>query len=232
MAKKQKPLKRTPLKRTPLKKKEYNPEDFKNKEYNKDDSKKDNFKKEYTPKTYKKREYKVKDYRELKAREPKPFVQLTPKEAFLKLAAFCAYQERCYQEIYQKLEEWKIEQDDHHAIVTLLEEENFLNEKRFAESYTRGKFSYKKWGKRKIRYGLLQKNISEKMIQDAFHSEIDDKEYFATLVEVLEKKWSDLLETEDDDFKKIVKATNYALQKGFENELIREILENISKPQS
>ncbi len=67
------------------------------------------------------------------------------------------------------------------------------------------------------------------MIQDAFHSEIDDKEYFSTLVELLEKKWSELLEKEDDNFKRIVKATNYALQKGFENELIREILEDINK---
>ena len=222
------PKKPIPLKQTPSKKKEYNPEDFKNKE-NFENNSNNNFKKEYPPKIYKKREYKVKDYREYKKREPKPFVQLTPKEAFLKLAAFCAYQERAYQEIYQKLEEWKIDQDDHYAIVTLLEEENFLNEKRFAESYTRGKFGYKKWGRVKIRYGLLQKNISETMIQDAFLSEIEDKDYFATLVEVLEKKWSDLLETENDNFKRIVKATNYALQKGYENELIREILENINK---
>ena len=214
MAKKQKPLKRTPLKRTPLKKKEFNPEEFKNK-----DNK---------PKTYKKRQYKIKDYREFKKREPKPFVELTPKEAFLKLAAFCAYQERCYQEMYQKLEEWKIDESEHYAIITLLEEENFLNEKRFAESYVRGKFSYKKWGRRKIRYALLQKNISEKMIQDALASEIDDKEYFATLAELLEKKWSDLLEKEEDSFKRMAKATNYALQKGYENELIREILEDIN----
>ncbi|WP_338769963.1 regulatory protein RecX [Bernardetia sp. ABR2-2B] len=218
MAKKQKPLKRTPLKRTPLKKKEYNPEDFKNKEYK--------------AKKYKKKEYKVKDYRELKKREPKPFVQLTPKEAFLKLAAFCAYQERCYQEIYVKLKEWKIDEGDHYAIVTLLEEENFLNEKRFAESYVRGKFEYKKWGKRKIRYGLLQKDISEKMIQDAFNSEIDEQEYFSTLAELLKKKWTDLLEKKEDNFKRIVKATNYALQKGYESGLIREILDNISKEQN
>jgi len=215
MAKKQKPLKRTPLKRTLLKRKEYNPEDIKNKEYK--------------AKKYKKKEYKVKDYRELKAREPKPFVQLTSKEAFLKLAAFCAYQERCYQEIYAKLEEWKMDEGDHYAIVTLLEEENFLNEKRFAESYTRGKFNYKKWGKRKIKYGLLQKDISSSMIQDALNSEIDDKEYFSTLTELLEKKWSELLEKEDDNFKRKHKATNYALQKGYENELIREILEDISR---
>jgi regulatory protein len=250
MAKKQKPLKRTPLKRTPLKRKEYNPEDFKNKEYkplkrtplkpkeyNPEDYKNKEYnpedsKKEYKPKTYKKKEYKVKDYRELKAREPKPFVQLTPKEAFLKLAAFCAYQERCYQEIYAKLEEWKIDESDHYAIVTLLEEEKFLNEKRFAESYTRGKFGYKKWGKLKIRYGLLQKDISENMIQDAFFSEIEDKEYFTTLTELLEKKWSELEEKEDDNFKRIVKATNYALQKGYESELIREILNDINKPQN
>lgn len=224
MAKKQKPLKRTPLKRTPLKRKEYNPEDFKNKEYK--PLKRTPLKQ--TPLKQKK-EYKVKDYRELKAREPKPYVQLTPKEAFLKLAKYCAYQERCYQEIYAKLEEWKIDEGDHYAIVTLLEEEKFLNEKRFTESYVRGKFGYKKWGKRKIRYGLLQKNISEKMIQDAFDSEIEYEIYFATLVELLEKKWSDLLEKEDDTFKSTVKATNYALQKGYENELIREILNDISK---
>ncbi|WP_291722212.1 regulatory protein RecX [Bernardetia sp.] len=205
MAKKQKPLKRTPLK-----KKEYNPEDFKNKEYK--------------TKKYKKKEYKIKDYRELKKREPKPFVQLTPKEAFLKLAAFCAYQERCHKEIYEKLAEWKIDEGDHYAIITLLEEENFLSEKRFAESYVRGKFNYKKWGRKKIRYGLVQKDISEKVISDALASEIDKQEYFSVLYELLEKKWSDLLEKEDDAYKRKVKATNYGLQKGYEAGLIREIL--------
>lgn len=226
MAKKQKPLKRTPLKRTPLKRKEYNPEDYKNKEESDDNSKK-----KYPTKSYKKRQYKIKDYREYKKKEPKPFVELTPKEAFLKLAAFCAYQERCYKEIYQKLEEWKIDENEHYAIVTLLEEENFLDEKRFAESYTRGKFNYKKWGKQKIRYGLLQKDISEKMIQEAFLSEIEEKEYFATLVELLEKKWTELVEKEDDNFKRKQKATQYALQKGYETELIREILEDIEQKQ-
>ncbi len=254
-----KPLKRTPLKQTPLKRREYNPEDFEDKDFDSEDFKKQykslnqiplekkqldseenkdkekikkDFKKEYKPKTYKKREYKVKDYRELKAREPKPFVQLTVKEAFLKLAAYCAYQERCYKEIYAKLEEWKIDETDHYAIVTLLEEENFLNEKRFTESYTRGKFSYKKWGKRKIRYGLLQKNISESMIQDAFFSEIEEEVYFATLQELLTNKWSELLNKESDNFKRTVKTTNYALQKGYENELIREILDDINKQES
>lgn len=226
MAKKQKPLKRTPLKRTPLKRKEYNPEDYKNKEESDDNSKK-----KYPTKNYKKRQYKIKDYREYKKKEPKPFVELTPKEAFLKLAAFCAYQERCYKEIYQKLEEWKIDENEHYAIVTLLEEENFLDEKRFAESYTRGKFNYKKWGKQKIRYGLLQKDISEKMIQEAFLSEIEEKEYFATLVELLEKKWTELVEKEDDNFKRKQKTTQYALQKGYETELIREILEDIEQKQ-
>lgn len=227
------PKRPIPLKPTPSNRKEYNSEEYKNKEntneYSNDKPKKEYPKKNYKKQEYKKKEYKVKDYREYKKREPKPFIELTTKEAFLKLAAFCAYQERCYQEIYAKLEEWKIPQDDHYAIVTLLEEEKFLNEKRFAESYTRGKFSYKKWGKRKIRFGLLQKNISETMIQDAFFSEIEDKEYFATLTELLETKWSDLLETESDNFKRKVKATNYALQKGYENELIREILDDISK---
>ena len=67
-------------------------------------------------------------------------------EGLAKLQAFCAYQERCHQEVRQKILDLGIYGDDIDQIIGALIEDNFLNELRFATVYVGGKFRIKKWG--------------------------------------------------------------------------------------
>ena len=69
------------------------------------------------------------------------------KTAQLKLANFCAYQERSQQEVREKLVKMGISSDDLEDIIVFLISENFLNEERFAIAYAGGKFRVKHWGK-------------------------------------------------------------------------------------
>ena len=71
----------------------------------------------------------------------------TVQEAQKKLEHYCAYQERCHQEVVQKLKSLNMIPEAIDQIIGQLISDNYLNETRFAQSFARGKFRIKKWGK-------------------------------------------------------------------------------------
>ncbi len=64
----------------------------------------------------------------------------TVEEAQKKLESYCAYQDRCHQEVEKKLYEMQMISEAKELILLYLMEYNFLNEERFAKSFARGKF--------------------------------------------------------------------------------------------
>jgi regulatory protein len=60
-------------------------------------------------------------------------------EALKKIEHYCAYQERCHDEVVQKLRTMKMDADEIDTIIVKLIQDNFLNESRFACSFARGK---------------------------------------------------------------------------------------------
>nr|WP_185150489.1 MULTISPECIES: regulatory protein RecX [unclassified Apibacter] len=141
-----------------------------------------------------------------------------------KLADYCVYQDRCHYEVEQKLKELRtLNEDERGEILIWLIQNNFLNEERFSKSYARGKFYQKKWGKIKIKQGLKQKRIPTNLIDKGIE-EINEDDYKSTLMELTEKKWNIIRESEV--YLKKKKIYNYLLQKGYEYNLINEILKN------
>ncbi|MBT5530922.1 MAG: RecX family transcriptional regulator [Cytophagia bacterium] len=145
-------------------------------------------------------------------------------EAFQKLMKYCAYQERCHQEVNMKLYDWGFYKDDRNEIIVRLIQENFINEERFARAYCRGRFRQKHWGKLKIAQGLKQKGVSSKLIEIAFE-EISDDEYLNTLQTILIKKSKSVKET--NEFKRNSKISYYAISRGFESALVFDQLKLI-----
>lgn len=150
-------------------------------------------------------------------------VKLTPNQARLKLESYCAYQERAQQEVRNKLYEYGLYPNEVEQIISELIENNFLNEERFAKAYVSGKFKIKKWGKLKIVQGLKFKQVSSPLIKLAL-KEIDLNDYYETLLAILTKKSNSLVE--NDAFKRKNKLAQYALSRGFEGNLVWEILNN------
>ena len=85
--------------------------------------------------------------------------------ALTKAMKYCAYQERCPQEIHRKAREWGIGADQLEELMLRLEKENFLSEERFVEAFVNGKFRLKHWGKMKLRRELQAKGIQDKWIE-------------------------------------------------------------------
>lgn len=152
--------------------------------------------------------------------KPKVF---SPQQARVKAESFCAYQERSQHEIRNKLYEWGLHQADAEAIISELIESNFLNEERFALAYCLGKFRIKGWGKLKIKQGLKFKRVPDKLIQKALKI-IDPNDYLEKLGQILIKKSATV--SEKDPFKRRYKLIQYAASKGFEKELISDLLKD------
>jgi regulatory protein len=142
-------------------------------------------------------------------------------EALVKAAAYCAYQERCQKEVRDKLNEMGIYGDKAEEVLSDLISEGFLNEERFARAFVRGKFRIKNWGKIKIRMELQSRQLSQNCINLGF-KEIDDRDYFETLINISSKKWMSI--KENDVFKKRHKVYQYLIGRGFESDLIQEVI--------
>lgn len=148
---------------------------------------------------------------------------LSKTDALAKLQNYCAYQERNHREVRSKLLDLGIYGDDLEDIIASLIEDNFLNEERYARSFARGKFRMKQWGRNRIRRELKMRDISDYCIRKAME-ELNETEYLKTLEEVLEKR-SEKIKAENE-FAMRSKLAQYAMQRGFEAELVWEALKN------
>lgn len=147
--------------------------------------------------------------------------KLTPQQARRKAEVYCAYQERSQQEVRNKLYYWGLHQTDVEEAIADLITDGFLNEERFALAYASGKFRMNGWGKHKIKQGLAQKSVSAPLIRAALNS-LDAQEYRDKLGSLLRAKAGS--EKEKNPYKRKNKLMQYALGKGYESELILELL--------
>ena len=134
---------------------------------------------------------------------------------------FCAYQERCHNEVAQKLYDLHMIPEAREKITLHLLQHNFLNEERFSKAFARGKFSIKNWGRIRIVNELKFRNISPYNIKTALN-EIDEDAYLKTLQKIAEKKAAVI--KEPNAFKKRSKLLTYLSSKGYESELIYEVV--------
>lgn len=150
----------------------------------------------------------------------------TLEEAKKRLERYCIYQDRCHKEIEQKLYEMRMIPEACEVIILHLMEHDFLNEERFSNSFARGKFRIKSWGKQRIIRELKQKNISKYNIIIAL-KEINDEDYFEKLNEIALRRFDRI--TEANPYKKNQKLVNFLLYKGFESNLVFEVVKEITQ---
>ncbi|WP_448519851.1 regulatory protein RecX [Rhodoflexus sp.] len=148
-------------------------------------------------------------------------------KALLKLASFCAYRERCSSEVRNKMAELQLSEQLQERLINYLQEENYLNDERFAAAYARSKFRQKQWGRGKIRLMLKQKRLPEPAIRAAINS-IDPDEYWQVLLALAEKKLVKLMQKPGKTVWQHA-LFHYLTGKGFESDLVTEALCEVGK---
>lgn len=148
--------------------------------------------------------------------------QIPGTEFLAKARAYCARQERCQQEVRDKLYGWGAHRAGVEQVIAQLIVEGFLNEARFAEHYAVSKSRQKGWGRRKIEQALKAKGVSERCIASGLQA-IDGEEEERQLRLAVAKRWE---RTKGEEaFTRKGKVVRYFLGKGFARERIEAALE-------
>lgn len=143
------------------------------------------------------------------------------REALNKIFRYCAYQERSHFEVRSKLFEYQLQSNRVDEILSYLITEGFLNEERYAKAFAGGKFRMMKWGKLKIQRELESGGVSPRNIAKGL-AEINTADYTRTLLSLVKKKSNQV--TDENLYKKKNKIARFVIGKGYEPELVWEIV--------
>ena len=146
---------------------------------------------------------------------------LSPDQVLDKMAKYCAYQERCVKDVTEKLKTFELTQKEKDEILDYLIDNRFVNNTRFVQAFVKGKINQSGWGLNKIRFHLMQKGIDKEIIDEALQT-YDEEAYRQRLIDVLKIKAKTV--KAENDFERNRKLAAYAMQKGFEANLVWEVI--------
>lgn len=149
----------------------------------------------------------------------------SPDNLILKrMQIICSKQEKCTNDIRKKLAEFKLTAEETDSILNALVRDNFVNDERYSLSFVHDKLRFNKWGRIKLVYELRSKGINSEQITKALDS-IDNSGYRSILKSELMKKLKKSRSSGRIELKS--KLVRFAQSKGFENELIFNVINEI-----
>ena len=147
-------------------------------------------------------------------------------EILNKMMRYCDYQDRCHQEVRTKLLQLKVYGHDLEEVMAELIDRDYLNEERFARSFSRGKYRIKGWGRIKIRQALKFKRISDYSIRKGLLEIEEEGGYRETLVNHL-VKYRDERTGKYDKYLLKQKTYTHGISKGYESGLIVDVIQDL-----
>lgn len=118
--------------------------------------------------------------------------------------------------------------DDHiiNRTINFMKEYNLLNDNNYATMYVKDKS--RNIGKKKIKYSLLQKGIDEEIIESELEK-INNDEVKAIVYEMALKKYKVFSKRENDNYKLTQKLYRFLMGKGYDYDLIKDVVKSIVK---
>lgn len=141
----------------------------------------------------------------------------------MKARAYCDKAERAHRDVRTKLVQWGLFSGDREKIISILIEEDLLNETRYAEAFANDKFRFNKWGIMKIEQALKAKGVSERNIRDAL-KRIDPGAYEETVREIAQKRLDREAGKGLQNWQKEQKVMRYLLSRGFDSVIVKKVL--------
>ena len=141
-----------------------------------------------------------------------------------KAAIYASRCEHCESEVREKLLSWGGSEEEADEIITYLIEERYIDNQRYANSYTRDKFRFNHWGKYKISMMLRSKDICNEIIEEALN-QIDEEEYLEKLEQILRDKLRSLKYS--SEYEKKGKLFKFAQSRGFESSTISKVIDGL-----
>ena len=142
-----------------------------------------------------------------------------PSEIMTKMERFCAWQERCENDVRKKLTSFHLSEHQQDAVIAALRQNRFLDDERYVEVFVRSKVNAG-WGRQKIAAALRAKQIPAELV-DRHFAQITADDYQELLRKAMEK-WR---RAHPDDAPNSPKLVRHLLSKGFGmEEVMRELV--------
>ncbi|MCB8994104.1 MAG: RecX family transcriptional regulator [Bacteroidales bacterium] len=148
---------------------------------------------------------------------------VNPEEALSRLQNLCSAREKCSSDILNKLRQWKIPDETAAVILEKLKKDKFVDDLRYAGFFVRDKQKFNKWGRDKIRFALMHKQLPKDIIEEVMGN-LPAETYESSLRELLKKKSGEL--EKYNAYERKNRLIRFALQRGFDYDLIFRIVDD------
>lgn len=126
--------------------------------------------------------------------------ELTPQEAYARLASYCAQAERSPSDLRRRMQHLELAEELQAELLTRLETEGFVSGERFARAFVHDKHRFNGWGPRRLEHELRRHGIATSVI--------------AAVLEELEEETS--AEDEEPRVLELLRAKQRSLPAGLE----------------
>lgn len=160
----------------------------------------------------------LESFEERKPRERKP---KSAEQALTSLMRLCARSEKSSGDALRLMRTWEVAERERQGVLQKLIDQRFIDDRRYAEAYTREKSSLAGWGRRKIALQLRQKGVARDIIEEVLTS-IDGDEQSQRLVDKLSRKMRSTKAASEYELRG--KLLRYALSLGYDYDMAIEAI--------
>lgn len=152
--------------------------------------------------------------------------ELTPQEAYARLASYCAQAERSPSDLRRRMQRLELEEELQTELLTRLEEEGFVSGERFARAFVHDKHRFNGWGPRRLEHELRRHGIASSMIAatlEELEEETSAEDEEPRVLELLRTKQRSL-PTGLERRKAYDRLMRFGLYRGYDYDEVREAI--------
>lgn len=143
-----------------------------------------------------------------------PRKEITSEVALSRLESLCSRSEQCEFDLERKLYNWGISAGVRKEIIEKLRENRYVDNSRFARSYSNDKARFAHWGPQKIRIELIKRKIPATLISEALR-QVDSRVWREGLLKNAASKAKSLKLLGEDSRSEREKLYRYLISRGF-----------------
>ena len=149
----------------------------------------------------------------------------TPQQALQSLMRMCARSEHSSGDALRLMRTWGVPEAEQRAVLDKLLADRYIDNRRYAEAYTREKSQLSGWGERKIAMQLRLKGVERETISAVLAELMDDDAKQERLREKLQRKLRSTKAANDYELRG--KLLRYALGLGYDYDMVADAIDEV-----
>ena len=159
--------------------------------------------------------------------QPRERKTKTAQQALQSLMRLCARSEKSTGDALRLMRTWGVPEAEQRGVLDRLIADRYIDNRRYAEAYTREKSRLAGWGERKIAMQLRLKGVERETISAVLAEVLQDDSMAERLQEKLEKKLRTVKASSDYELRG--KLLRYALGLGYDYDMASETVDKVAK---